>query len=241
VPVIACQCNVCLSNNPKDNRLRSSVLVEVDNVRFVIDAGPDFRQQMLREKVTSLDAVVFTHSHKDHIAGLDDVRAFNYVTQLPMNVFASLETQHALRREYAYVFDNPNYPGIPQINLNTIQNNLPFSINGVEIIPIKVAHYEMDVLGFRMHDFTYITDANFISSEEIEKIKGSRVLVLNALRHEKHISHYTLSEAIEIARYINPEKTFFTHISHQLGKHDEVATMLPDNMNLAYDGLQVFL
>ena len=241
VPVIACNCDVCTSNDPKDNRLRSSVLVEVDGVHLVIDSGPDFRQQMLREKVSHIDAVIFTHSHKDHIAGLDDVRAFNYVTKEPMAVYANLETQNALKREYAYIFENANYPGVPQIKLYNILSDEPFFINEVKIIPIRVWHFGMCVLGFRINDFTYITDAKYIEPKEIEKIKGSKVLVLNALRHEKHVSHFTLEEAIEMARISNPEETYFTHISHQLGLHEVVKETLPERMFLAFDGLEIIL
>lgn len=241
VPVIGCNCEVCVSTDKKNNRLRSSVLIEVGDVRFVIDTGPDFRYQMLRSKTKHLDALVFTHSHKDHIAGLDDVRAFNYFSQKPIDVFATIETQQALRREFAYVFDNPNYPGIPQIQLNTIENNVVFDVFGVSIIPIQVRHYEMDVLGFRIQDFTYITDANFIEETELEKIIGSKVLVLNALRHEKHVSHYTLSEAITLSDKIKPDRTYFTHISHQLGLHEEINASLSRGMHLAYDGLSLHL
>ena len=238
VPVIGCSCAVCTSPNKKDNRLRTSVFVEVDGVKFVIDTGPDFRYQMLRNKINELDAVIFTHSHKDHIAGLDDVRAYNYFQQKAMDVFATEETQNALRREYKYIFDNPDYPGIPQINLHTINGDKPFEIRGVKVIPIRVKHYMMEVLGFRIKDFTYITDANYISSEEIEKIKGSKVLVLNALRLQQHVSHYTLAEAIDIGKKVGAQQTYFTHISHQLGLHDEISRDLPKGMYLAYDCME---
>lgn len=237
VPLIGCNCEVCISDDKRNNRLRSSLMIETDGVQFVIDTGPDFRYQMLRSNTRHLDSILFTHSHKDHIAGLDDVRAFNYFSQKPIDVFATIETQHALRREYAYIFENPNYPGIPQIHLNTIQDYETFDMFGVTITPIKVRHYQMEVLGFRIKDFTYITDANFIEEKELKKIKGSKAFVLNALRHEKHISHFTLSEAIEIAEKINPTQTYFTHISHQLGLHDVIDASLPKGMNLAYDGL----
>jgi phosphoribosyl 1,2-cyclic phosphate phosphodiesterase len=208
---------------------------------MVIDTGPDFRYQILRNRINKLDAVLFTHSHKDHIAGLDDVRAYNYFQQKPMDVYATEETQNALKREYAYIFENGNYPGVPQIDLHTIRPNKPFFVNGIEITPIRVLHYKMEVVGFRIQDFTYITDANYIAPQEIEKIKGSKVLVLNALRHEQHVSHYTLSQAIEIAKEIGAEETYFTHISHQLGLHKEVDAQLPEGMHLAYDCLQLKL
>lgn len=238
VPVIGCPCAICSSKDPKDNRLRSSIFVEVDDVNFVIDTGPDFRYQMLREKVTKLDAVLFTHGHKDHTAGLDDVRAFNYFQQKEMDVFASQETQEVLRREFQYVFTNSQYPGVPQIKLHEIGNK-PFAINGVNIIPIRVLHHRMEVFGFRIGDFTYITDANSIAAEEKEKIKGSKVLVLNALRQETHISHFTLSEAISLAKELNCPQTYFTHISHQLGLHEVISTQLPEGIALAFDGLKI--
>lgn len=237
VPLIACSCKVCSSNNPLDKRLRTSVRVEVGDTTIVIDSGPDFRQQMLRSETKKIDALIFTHEHKDHIAGMDDIRAFNYVNKLPVDVFASEQVQVALRREYQYIFADFKYPGIPEINLYTIANNHPFHVNEVKVIPIEVLHYKLPVLGFRIGDFTYITDANAITEAEKEKIKGSKVLVLNALRHEKHISHFTLSEAIELVRELDVPEAYFTHISHQLGLHHEVDAELPVGMHLAYDGL----
>lgn len=241
VPLIACTCKVCNSNDPLDKRLRTSVKVEVNGTTIVIDSGPDFRQQMLRSETKKIDALVFTHEHKDHIAGMDDIRAFNYVHKLPVDVFASEQVQVALRREYQYIFADFKYPGIPEINLFTIANNQNFMVNDVEITPIEVLHYKLPVLGFRIGDFTYITDANAISNAEKEKIKGSKVLVLNALRHEKHISHFTLSEAIDLVKELNVPEAYFTHISHQLGLHHEVDASLPDGMHLAYDGLSIEL
>jgi phosphoribosyl 1,2-cyclic phosphate phosphodiesterase len=196
---------------------------------------------LLRSKINKLDAVLFTHSHKDHIAGLDDVRAYNYFQQKPMDVYATEETQNALKREYAYIFENGNYPGVPQIDLHTIHPDKPFSVNGIEVTPIPVLHYKMEVIGFRIKDFTYITDANYIAPEEMGKIKGSKVLVLNALRHQQHVSHYTLSQAVAIAKEIGAEETYFTHISHQLGLHKEVDAQLPEGMHLAYDCLELKL
>lgn len=241
VPVIGCDCEVCTSTNKKDKRLRTSIWVEAPEASIVIDSGPDFRYQMLRANVRKLDAIVFTHSHKDHIAGLDDVRAYNYFQQKAMEVYATMHTQDALRREFDYVFNNQGYPGIPQINLNTIHPDESFNINGVEILPIRVMHYHMEVLGFRINDFTYITDANYIAPKELNKIQGSKSFVLNALRHEPHISHYTLEEAVEIAKLVGAGNTYFTHISHQLGLHEEVNKGLPQGMQLAYDGLTLEL
>ncbi|HTN46691.1 MAG TPA: MBL fold metallo-hydrolase [Flavipsychrobacter sp.] len=239
VPVISCPCEICHSKDIRDTRLRSSVWIETGQTSIVIDAGPDFRQQMLTHQVNKLDAVLFTHSHKDHIAGLDDVRAYNYFQQKPMEVYATDDTQQALRREYAYIFENAHYPGVPQLNLNTIHPNSDFTVNELTITPIKVMHYQMEVLGFRINDFTYITDANEISSAEIEKIKGSRILVLNALRREKHISHFTLDEAVEMAKFMDVPYTLFTHISHQLGLHEAVEKELSANIRLAYDGMEI--
>jgi phosphoribosyl 1,2-cyclic phosphate phosphodiesterase len=194
---------------------------------------------MLRAKVEKLDAIIFTHSHKDHVAGLDDVRAYNYIQRKAMPIYATLETQAVLKKDFSYVFDNPNYPGIPQLDLITISGDQPFNINGLEIIPIKVTHYQMEVLGFRIGNFTYITDANHITNEELAKADGSEAIVLTALRHEKHPSHFTLAESIEIAQSLNVGQTYFTHVSHQLGLHDLINETLPTNMQLAYDGLEL--
>jgi len=240
IPIIACPCHVCHSTDSRDNRLRSSVMVETNGKTFVIDTGPDFRQQMLRENVKQMDAVIFTHEHKDHTAGFDDVRAFNFVSKKKVEVYASARVQDAIRREFAYIFSDSKYPGIPEINLHMIENK-KLNIEGVDILPIEVMHYKLPVFGFRIGDFSYITDANYISEAEKEKIKNSKVLVLNALRKEPHISHFTLEEAIELVNELKPEKAYFTHISHQLGLHADVEKELPDNIELAYDGLKINL
>jgi phosphoribosyl 1,2-cyclic phosphate phosphodiesterase len=240
VPMIACDCEVCRSNNPKDNRLRSSIMVQSQTTTIVVDTTPDFRYQMLREKVQHIDAIIFTHSHKDHIAGLDDVRAFNYFNEMPIEVYANELTQVALKREFYYVFAEHKYPGIPDINLHDIDEE-PFLIGDIMVMPIKVWHMNMPVLGFRFGNFTYITDANRIEEQEKEKIMGSEVLVLNALRHKKHLSHFTLQEAIDLAQELNIPKTYFTHISHQLGLHDEVSENLPNFCALSFDRLQIHI
>ena len=240
IPLIGCKCLVCSSSDPKDKRLRVSVLIETGNNHFVIDTGPDFRQQMLRENVTKIDAVLFTHEHKDHIAGLDDIRAYNYILNRKMDIYASENVQNALKREFAYIFDETQYPGIPQLNLHTIENT-PFKINEINIIPIRAYHFKMPVFGFRIGDFTYITDANLIPEKEKEKIKGSKVIVINALRREPHISHFTLQQAVELMHELKPEKAYFTHISHQLGLHEAVNKELPGFIELAYDGLEIML
>lgn len=238
VPVIACNCEVCRSKNPKDNRLRSSILITSNEKTIVVDTGPDFRQQMLRANIQKLDAVVFTHEHKDHIAGLDDVRAFNYKQKLAMDIFATEAVQNALHREFYYVFSDFKYPGIPQLDLRTIGVE-PFSIGDINLIPIEVMHYKMPVLGFRINDFTYITDAKTIVESEKEKIKGSKVLIINALQKEKHISHFTFDEALAFADEMGAETTYFTHISHKLGTNDDVSSQLPSHIQLAYDGLEI--
>lgn len=239
VPVITCECDVCLSTDSKDNRLRSSILIRVGGENFVIDTGPDFRQQMLREKVKSLRGVLFTHEHKDHVAGLDDVRAFNYGEGRDMEVYCSEAVEFALRREFHYVFSGVPYPGIPTLHLNRIVNEKFQLIDGVEVMPIQVMHYRMPVFGFRIGDFTYITDAKTVSIEEMEKVKGSKVLIVNCLHRSQHISHFNLEEALAFIEAVKPEKAYLTHISHLFGKHADIENDLPENVYLAYDGLKL--
>ena len=239
VPVIACDCTVCTSTDTRDNRLRSSILVQTESTSIVIDTGPDFRQQMLREKVDRLDAVVFTHEHKDHVAGMDDVRAFNFKQKKDMDVYATSRVQEALIREYPYVFSDFKYPGVPQVKLHTIDADNSFQIGDITLQPIEVLHYKLPVLGFRINDFVYITDANFISPEEKEKIKGCKKLVLNALRKTKHISHFNLEEAISLSKELGAEQTYLTHISHLMGTHKSVSEELPAGVQLACDSLKV--
>ncbi len=238
VPMIACGCEVCTSTDPKDKRLRSSILVKSATTTFVIDTTPDFRYQMLREKVNVLDAVLFTHPHKDHVAGLDDIKAYNYFLQKTMQIYANELTQETLLREFSYVFSEKKYPGIPDININTIALE-PFMIGDIPVIPIAVWHLKMPVLAFRLGNFTYITDANRIEAPEKEKIRGSDIMVINALRKQKHISHYTLDEALELVKELHIPKAHITHISHQLGRHADVSKELPSGVTLAWDGLQL--
>lgn len=238
VPMIACECHVCTSPDKKDNRLRSSIMVQSAHTTLVVDSTPDFRCQMLREKVKELDAVLFTHPHKDHIAGLDDVRAFNYFQEQAMAVYANPMTIDALMREFAYAFADKKYPGIPNIELNTISLE-PFSIGDIPILPIEVWHMKMPVYAFRFGDFTYITDANRIEESEKQKIRGSKILVVNALRRERHISHYSLDEAIALVQELQIPEAYLTHISHQLGRHEEVEKTLPAGIHLAYDGMRL--
>ncbi|MCD0488771.1 MBL fold metallo-hydrolase [Pedobacter sp. MC2016-14] len=236
VPVITCRCEVCSSSDFRDKRLRTSVLVQTTDKTFTIDSGPDFRYQMLRAGVQDLDAIIYTHEHKDHIAGLDDIRPFNYLLNKTIDIYATTAVQGALRREFSYIFADVRYHGLPQISLHTISSEA-FDIGNTTIIPLDVMHFKLPILGFRINDFTYITDAKTISNETIAKIKGTKILVINALQLEHHISHFTFEEAIAFAKLIDAEKTYFTHISHNLGKHEDVETLLPPNIRLAYDGL----
>jgi phosphoribosyl 1,2-cyclic phosphate phosphodiesterase len=236
VPFIGCSCDVCTSQDKRDKRLRASIWIQDESASVVIDSGPDFRYQMLRADVKHLDAIVFTHGHKDHVAGLDDVRAYNYWQNGPVDIYANAQTEAVIRREFSYVFNEVHYPGIPMLHLITMDGSA-FDIGSLHFQPVKVLHYKMEVYGFRVGRFTYITDANFINDDEVEKIKGTEILVLNALRHESHISHFTLKEAIAMATRIGAQQTYFTHISHQLGLHVSVEKTLPPGMHLAYDGL----
>jgi phosphoribosyl 1,2-cyclic phosphate phosphodiesterase len=236
VPMIGCHCAVCSSTDPKDKRLRSSILLRLAGKTIIIDTTPDFRQQMLRIQNDHLDAVLFTHAHKDHIAGLDDIRAYNYFQQKPMQVFATKATQKELVREFYYAFSEFKYPGIPEILLHNIEAT-PFEVEGILVTPIRVWHHKLEVVGFRIGDFTYITDANKIDPQELELVKGSKVLVLNALRKEKHISHFTLDEALDLIDKLQIPEAYLTHISHQMGLHGDISLQLPGHVHLAYDGL----
>jgi len=236
VPVIGCNCAVCTSANPKDQRLRSSVLIETKGKTIAIDSGPDFRMQMLREKVTKLDAILLTHSHRDHVGGLDDVRAFNQLTKLPVEVFAKKNTIDDLMVDFAYIFRNNNYPGVPKINFHEV-TGVPFFIDDLKIEPIEIMHASLPILGYRIGDFTYITDASYISPESMDKIKGSKIIVLNALRRNPYFSHFNLEQALNVLAELKPEQAYLTHINHQLGLHDETNLELPANVKLGYDGL----
>lgn len=233
--MIGCECEVCTSTDPKDNRLRSSILVQSQKTTLVVDTGPDFRYQMLKHKVKKLDAVVFTHPHKDHMAGLDDIRAYNFFTRRPIDVYADSLTEEAVRRDFYYAFTDTKYPGLPELNLITISLE-PFMVGDIPVMPVLVWHLKMPVLGFRFGKFTYITDANRIDAGEKEKIRGSEVMVVNALRKQKHVSHYTLAEAIELVEELQVPRAYLTHLSHQMGLHSVIESELPEQIHLAWDG-----
>ena len=235
MPVIGCSCDVCTSADYRDKRLRTSLMVETGDMRLVIDSGPDFRYQMLREKIKSLDALLFTHEHRDHIAGLDDVRAFNWIQKKAMDLYAEPRVLKEIRDKFLYAFDN-SYPGVPRLNLHAIEE-AKFEINGLTIIPIRLMHYKLPILGFRFGDLSYITDASYISDEERKKLAGSRYLIVNALRKEKHPTHFNLQEALQLIEEVQPEKAYLTHISHQMGLYSDILKYLPDSVIPAYDGL----
>ena len=240
VPVIACRCGVCASGDSRDKRLRTSALVEIGDKNILIDMGPDFREQMLRTRTMHLDAILITHHHRDHVAGIDDIRSFNYVQRKPMDIYSGPITLDVLQRDYHYIFEKHQFIGLPEANLFAVSKEQPFVVaGGIKVTPIAVMHKDLPIFGYRIGDFSYITDANFISDEEMEKLKGTKTLVINALRKEKHFSHYCLPEALEVIRRVNPERAFLTHISHSMGLHAEVSKELPDNVQLAYDGLSI--
>jgi phosphoribosyl 1,2-cyclic phosphate phosphodiesterase len=238
VPVIGCKCKVCSSTNPKDKRLRSSVLVEHEQKRILIDAGPDFRQQLLREKIDNLDAILLTHEHKDHTGGLDDVRAINYLKRKALPIYCEQRVYESLKQEYSYAFSESRYPGVPEFDIRIIDNS-PFLIGNTKITPVRVLHYKLPVLGFRIGGITYITDANKIEKEELKKIKGSDILVINTIRREKHISHFSLEEALQVAGESGVREVYLTHLSHQIGTHEELSNQLPEGIYASFDGLRV--
>ena len=238
VPMIGCRCEVCCSHDPRDKRLRSSVLVEYEDKTILVDAGPDFRQQMLREGISSVDAILLTHNHKDHVGGLDDIRAFNYHEKKATQIYCEKYVEDSLRMEYSYAFAEKKYPGAPEWNVNIIDEN-PFCINGVEIIPIRGMHYRLPVLGYRFGDIAYCTDMNLIEEKEFSKLQGLEHFIINCVKRGKHISHYSLEEAIEVAEKVGARHTWITHLSHQLPRHQALTEELPENIAPAYDGLKL--
>jgi phosphoribosyl 1,2-cyclic phosphate phosphodiesterase len=239
--MIGCQCGACKSLDYRDKRFRASILIETKTTTIAVDAGPDFRQQMLRAGTKKMDALLVTHEHKDHVAGLDDLRAFNYIQEKSMPIFSLQRVLDHIKVEFAYAFAEKRYPGVPQLDLFPIIENQKFEIGDIEIETIPVMHAKLPILGFRFGDFTYITDANFLSESAINQIKGSKVLVLNALQKEPHISHFTLDQAVEMAIKIGVPKVYFTHMSHKLGPQKEVEKELPNGIHFSYDGLEVNL
>lgn len=238
VPVIGCRCKGCMSTDEHDKRLRSSILVEENDLVIVIDTGPDFRQQMLRVHAQKLDAVLFTHEHRDHISGLDDIRSFNFIQRQPMDIYAEERVMRALNTGFPYIFAEKKYPGVPQVIMHQISTE-PFTVGSVDIIPIRMMHYRLPVLGFRIGEFAYLTDGNYISEGEKEKLIGVKYLVVNALRRESHISHFTLSEAVSLIGELSPRMGFLTHISHQMGLSKDLIKELPSHIQAAYDGLEL--
>lgn len=234
IPIIGCNCPVCTSTDERDHRLRTSALVEVDGVNILIDAGPDLRQQLLRCGVTRLDALLLTHEHKDHTGGIDDVRPINFLMKQPLNIYGQPRVMKAIRNDYSYAFGPDQYPGVPQLVLNPLQPE-PFEVKGVEVIPVKVRHMTLPIFGYRIRNFGYITDASFISETEKKKLKGVKVLVINALRREQHYSHFNLEQALAIIDEIKPERAYLTHVSHRLGKYVDVSPELPQNVFLGID------
>lgn len=238
VPMIGCRCEVCSSDDRRDQRLRSSVLISCQGVDILIDTTPDFRYQMLREGIDRIDGVLYTHDHKDHTGGMDDLRAFNYTMQQPIDIYSEERVERILRKDFDYAFAEIRYPGVPHINLHRITTE-PFTVKGLEIIPIRGMHYRLPVLGFRISQVCYLTDLNSIEDSEIEKFRGVDVLVINALRHQEHISHFSLNQALDVIAKAQPKRAFLTHISHQLGLYTTTNPTLPDGVEMAYDRLIV--
>jgi phosphoribosyl 1,2-cyclic phosphate phosphodiesterase len=241
IPVIGCHCEVCNSEDSRDKRLRSSILVQFDNVNVVIDAGPDFRQQMLTCGIDHLEALILTHEHKDHIAGMDDVRAFNRISGEAVTVYCEKRVSDVVKTDFSYAFKNFRYPGIPKFDIHLINDKDPIVVKGEPFIPVRCMHYRLPVLGFRIRNFAYLTDLSSIPAPEFSKLRNLDVLVIDALRHEPHISHYSLDQALEVVQQLKPEKAYLTHISHGLKKHNEVLKLLPENVVPAHDGLKIII
>ena len=238
VPMIGCGCEVCTSPDPRDKRLRASVLVDYCGRRFLVDAGPDFRQQMLRAGVSHVDAILLTHNHKDHTGGLDDIRAFNYLEKAATQIYCEKYVEESLRKEYSYAFAENKYPGAPDWNVHIIDEK-QFSIDGVEIVPIRGKHFNLPVLGYRFGDIAYCTDMNRIPEEEFAKLQGLEHFVINCVRRGRHISHFSLEGALAVAGQVGARHTWLTHLSHQLPRYEELLAELPDGIRPAYDRLVI--
>jgi phosphoribosyl 1,2-cyclic phosphate phosphodiesterase len=239
VPVIGCKCEVCKSGNKKDKRLRSSVLIQINDKNIIIDTGPDLRQQSLKNNICKIDFVLYTHAHRDHVSGIDELRSFNFIQKEEIHGFGNEELVNQLKKDYSYIFQNQNYPGLPKVNLDIV--NGKFNHKGINILPIQAFHHKLKILGYRIHDFTYLTDVKTIQESELNKINGSKILVINCLQINEHISHLNLDEALKLVNKIDVENVYFTHISHNLGLYDKIQSILPKNINLAYDNLQIKL
>lgn len=240
IPLLACKCETCLSTDVKDKRLRSSIFIEHQGKKILVDIGPDFRQQMLKENIDWIDAILITHSHNDHVAGLDEIRAYNFAMNKSMNVYTNQIAEMELKSHFDYIFNDSKYPGIADVNIHRIDKKA-FQVEGIEIIPIEVIHGKLPITAFRIGDFAYVTDIKSISDEEFEKLKGVRTLVVSALRHEEHFSHFTYQEAIDFIEKLQVEKAYFNHLSHRFEKHEELEKILPKNVSIAYDGLKILV
>tara|TARA_Y100000741_G_scaffold83900_2_gene61681 strand:- start:241 stop:999 length:759 start_codon:yes stop_codon:yes gene_type:complete len=239
VPVIGCTCAVCVSQDTKNKRLRSSALIKISNKNILIDTGPDLRQQALKNKINKIDYVLYTHAHRDHVSGIDELRSFNFIQKKSIKAYGNKELVNQLKNDYSYIFSDFKYPGLPEVELNKVNKN--FYLDDIEIIPIKVKHHKLNILGYRIGNLTYITDAKTISDNQLKKINGSQILVINCLQIKEHLSHLNMEEVLNLIRKIEVKKVYLIHISHNLGLHDEINKSLPDNVELAYDNLEIIL
>ena len=238
VPVVGCQCEVCRSDDPRDNRTRTSAFVETDGVNLLIDTGPDLRQQLLREHITKVNAILLTHEHKDHLAGLDDIRPVYFRQKAPMDIYAMQRVLTVVRKDFDYAFKEHPYPGAPSFQLHAVRHD-PFFVQNVEIQPIQIRHLTLPILGYRIGPFAYITDASFVADTELAYLQDLEVLVVNALHREKHYSHFNLEQALHFIDIVKPKRAYLTHVSHHMGLYADVEKILPSHVMLGYDGLQI--